>query len=60
MLQTEEFIKQANIALTIETSVCMGRCAEGPTVKLAPRGKFIPQANAENIEEAIIRFTDAD
>ena len=57
MLQTEIFIKQANIDLAIKTSVCMAR-TEGLTVKLAIRGKFIANANAENSKSAIISLID--
>ncbi len=58
MAETQRFVEQMNIDIAIETSVCMGRCQDGPTVKLAPRGEFIQDANAGNIQEAIIKFVE--
>ena len=60
MVETNKFVRDAGIDITIDTSVCMGRCADGPTVKLAPRGEFVQDANPENIREAIMRYLASD
>ena len=58
MAVTKRFIEGADFNIAVETAVCMGRCQDGPTVKLAPRGEFIENANVENVQAAIIRFIE--
>ena len=36
----EAGIKARRIAIKLERSVCMGHCQTGPTVRLAPGGRF--------------------
>jgi NADH:ubiquinone oxidoreductase subunit E len=36
----EAGIRERRIAIKLERSVCMGHCQTGPTVRLAPGGRF--------------------
>ena len=36
----EKEIQSRGINLTVERSICMGYCRTGPTIRLAPGGKF--------------------
>ena len=36
----EETIRQRRINIVVERSVCMGHCPTGPTIRLAPGGRF--------------------
>ena len=36
----EAALKERGVKVTLERSVCMGRCTRGPTVRFAPGGRF--------------------
>jgi len=56
MATIQQYIRDAGLDIAVETSVCMGRCNDGPTVKLAPRGEFVKDATEENIKNAMLKF----
>ncbi len=37
----EKGVAERRIAVTVKRSVCMSKCTEGPTLRLAPGGRFI-------------------
>lgn len=37
--------------IKVERFRCLGRCQEGPIVKLSPGGPFICEVNPDNLEE---------
>lgn len=37
----EQGIQQRNIDIKLERSVCLGHCQKGPSIRLAPGGRFI-------------------
>lgn len=44
----EDGVRSRRINVTIERSVCMGRCTTGPTVRLIPGGKFFESPRADD------------
>ena len=47
--QLEAEIRARGINLSVERSVCMGHCRTGPTIRLAPGGKFYHGPSAEEV-----------
>jgi NADH:ubiquinone oxidoreductase subunit E len=48
----ETGVRERDIDITVERSVCMGQCTKGPTIRLAPGGRFIlgkSLSDADNI-----------
>jgi len=37
----EKGVRERGIDIRVERSVCLGQCARGPTLRLAPGGQFI-------------------
>ena len=46
---TERGITARKIDVKFERSICMAQCQKGPTVRLAPGGRFILRATTENL-----------
>jgi len=50
----EREIRQRNIAITLERFHCLGRCDDGPNLKLVPGGKFHSGASLlDNVAELL-------
>ena len=45
----ETGVQQRGIDITVERSVCMGQCTKGPTLRLAPGGRFILGRSLDDI-----------
>ena len=46
-------IERRGLTLRLERVICMGKCDEGPTVKVAPGGAFYLGYGAENARDLI-------
>ena len=46
----ERGITARKIDVKFERSICMAQCQKGPTVRLAPGGRFILRATIENAD----------
>lgn len=42
--------------IRLERFFCLGRCAEGPNLKLVPDGGFITGVTAERLQEVLLRI----
>ena len=49
----EAGVLERRINITVERSVCMGQCTKGPTLRLAPGGRFILGKSLEDIENIL-------
>ena len=49
----EAGVLERRINITVERSVCMGQCTKGPTLRLAPGGRFILGKSLEDIESIL-------
>jgi len=49
----EEQIRIRRIDIKIERSVCMGHCRTGPTIRLAPGGRFIHGPDEDQLPEIV-------
>ncbi|MBZ0093236.1 MAG: (2Fe-2S) ferredoxin domain-containing protein [Sulfuricellaceae bacterium] len=45
----QEGVRERRLALNVESIVCFGHCADGPTVRLAPGGRFWHQVQASQL-----------
>jgi len=50
-LETE--IRERGIDVSVERSVCMGHCRTGPTIRLAPGGKFYHGPTADEVDSLL-------
>ena len=46
-------IAQRKIDIKIEEICCLGHCSEGPTLRLAPRGKFFHETNLDMVPDIL-------
>ena len=46
-------ITARKIDVKFERSICMAQCQKGPTVRLAPGGRFILRATIENVDSLL-------
>lgn len=49
----EAGVLERRINITVERSVCMGQCTNGPTLRLAPGGRFILGKSLDDIESIL-------
>lgn len=49
----EQEINARNWHVSIERFPCLGRCAEGPNLKLAPDGRFISDITPDALERVL-------
>lgn len=49
-------IASEQLAIEVETVFCLGRCQEGPVVKLVPGGAFLTGMELEAIMEKVREF----
>ena len=52
-METEEYINEQGLAITVDRSVCLGHCHQGPNVRVAPGGEFVHEANMEKLIKII-------
>ncbi len=45
----QEGVQQRRLALSVEAIICLGHCADGPAIRLAPGGRFWHQVKADEI-----------
>ncbi len=46
----ESGVRARGIDIAVERSVCMGQCTKGPTLRLAPGGRFILGKSLDDID----------
>ncbi|MEZ7864164.1 MAG: (2Fe-2S) ferredoxin domain-containing protein, partial [Rhodospirillales bacterium] len=46
-------ITARKIDVKFERSICMAQCQKGPTVRVAPGGRFILRATIENVDSLL-------
>lgn len=46
----EAGVRARRIDITVERSVCMGQCNHGPTVRLAPAGRFFLGTRLDDVD----------
>lgn len=46
-------IAKRKIDINIEEIYCLGHCSEGPTQRLAPKGKFFHETTLENVPDIL-------
>ncbi len=49
----EDGVQQRKIDIRVERSVCMGQCQVGPTIRLAPGGRFILGKSMDDVDEIL-------
>ena len=49
----EAGVRDRNINISVERSVCMGQCTKGPTLRLAPGGRFLLGKTVNDVEEIL-------
>lgn len=49
----EHGVSQRHINIVVERSVCMGQCTKGPTIRLAPGGRFILGKSIEDVSDIL-------
>lgn len=49
----EQGIQERRIDITLERSICMGHCRTGPTVRLAPGGRFFHGPPVDTVPELL-------
>lgn len=54
--QLEELIARERLAISVERVFCLGRCNEGPVLRLAPAGEFLVGMKADELMERIRAF----
>ncbi len=52
----ERGIAERNIDIAIEPIHCLGRCADGPAMRLAPGGAFILETTLEDVPDILDRL----
>jgi NADH:ubiquinone oxidoreductase subunit E len=51
--EVENWINEKGLNLTVDRSVCLGHCHEGPNVRIVPGGEFIHEATLAKVISAI-------
>ena len=54
----EAGIQERQIDVIVERTVCMSRCPKGPTLRLAPGGKFIFGKTIDDVAEILDELED--
>jgi len=54
----EAGIEERQIDVTVERTVCMSHCPKGPTLRLAPGGKFILGKTIDDVAEILDELED--
>ena len=54
----ESGVVERRINITVERSVCMGQCTMGPTLRLAPGGRFILGKSLGDIDDILNELED--
>jgi (2Fe-2S) ferredoxin len=49
----ETGVSTRRIKIIVERSVCMGQCTKGPTLRLAPGGRFIFGKTIEDVNDVL-------
>jgi len=49
----EDGVRERRIAITVERSVCMAQCPKGPTIRLAPGGRFILGSKTDDVDRVL-------
>ena len=49
----ESELRQRQLAIPVERSICLGACEQGPNVRLAPGGRFYHQVGVAGIAELV-------
>jgi NADH:ubiquinone oxidoreductase subunit E len=52
-VRLEQEIASHGWDIRLERSTCLGRCSEGPNLKLAPGGKFCSNITPDNLSDLI-------
>jgi len=54
--QLETRLRVENLDLPIVRRECLGRCAEGPVMRIAPAGPFFTEINATALDAIVARL----
>lgn len=49
-------VAERGLPITVETFYCLGRCAQGPNLKLSPGGEFLHEAHLEDLPRLLGRI----
>jgi NADH:ubiquinone oxidoreductase subunit E len=54
----EQSIRERNIDITLERIKCLGECGNGPSMRLAPGGKFFLKVNSDDIAGILVELEE--
>jgi len=54
----EAGVLERSINISVERSVCLGQCTKGPTLRLAPGGRFILGRSLDDIADILDELED--
>ena len=58
IVQLKQLLEQASLDIPVVERECLGRCEEGPAMRIAPGGEFFTEVQSSDLDQVISRLRD--